>query len=183
MQMRGWCQNEVKCCFCGKEGLRAENNSYPLYPGTSCSYASDFPRRENTFSSQVHIHCPEALDLPEIFGKQLQSLHNNCRPQIRCIPIMDDKVRKSQSYGNNRTSYKEMEFTIRVNISSVSTPLNDILQMWLGKLVRLPQIFRTPRVSAPKSCQEATGNIHHRQWLEEEMKGPHRMLVMFCFLI
>ena len=98
------------------------------YPVTSCSYTLDFPRKQDIFSSQVHIHCPEALDLPEIFGKP-------CHPSMTMADHKQDASHNSVtgqeglSHRNHWNSHKEKELAIYVNISSVSTSLTDILKM------------------------------------------------------
>lgn len=74
VQRRGWEWNEVSCDISRNVALGGQNNSYPLYAVTSCSHTLDFTRREkHVFSPffQIHIHCPEALDLSAIFGKRL----------------------------------------------------------------------------------------------------------------
>lgn len=75
MQMGHWDWNEAYCYVSSNEGLGGQSNRCPLYPVTFCSYTLGFPRKREHFFfslslSEIHIHCPEALDLPEVFGKQ-----------------------------------------------------------------------------------------------------------------
>lgn len=75
VQMGGWQWNEVNCYLSRNVGFSGQEDSDSLCPPlTSCSHTLDFTRKEKHFFfplSQIHIHCPEALDLSEIFGKQL----------------------------------------------------------------------------------------------------------------